>query len=78
MELDRDFSEHSGDNEVDASFDLIRMVSARVRAAVREGAFPVVVSGSCFLAAVGVVAGLDDPQCDVDEAGRRSLCDSSE
>jgi arginase len=59
LELDRDFNEHSGDNEIDASFDLMRMVSERVRAAVRDGAFPVVLSGSCF-AAVGVVAGLEE------------------
>ncbi len=54
LELDQDF-----DNEIDASFELIRMISARVREAVREGAFPVVLSGSCF-AAVGVVAGFDE------------------
>jgi arginase len=48
-------------NEVAASFELMRMVSARVRAALREGAFPVVLSGSCCHAAVGSVAGLDEP-----------------
>jgi arginase len=45
------------DNEVDTSFELMRRISARVNAAVAEGAFPVVLSGSCF-AEVGVVAGL--------------------
>lgn len=60
LQLDRDHSEHSGDNEIDAGFDLMRMISGRVRAAVRDGAFPVVLSGSCF-AAVGVVGGLDEP-----------------
>jgi arginase len=54
VELAEEFS-----NEVDASFELVRLVAARVRAAVRERAFPVVLSGSCF-AAVGVVAGLDE------------------
>jgi arginase len=47
------------DNEVDTSFELMRQVSARVKGAVEEGAFPVVLSGSCF-AAVGVVAGLGE------------------
>jgi arginase len=44
-------------SEVNTSFDLMRQVSERVRAARAEGAFPVILSGSCF-AAVGVVAGL--------------------
>jgi arginase len=44
-------------SEVNTSFDLMRQVSERVRAARDEGAFPVILSGSCF-AAVGVVAGL--------------------
>ena len=55
VELDKDFS-----NEIDACFELIRRVSDQVRAALHDGAFPVVLSGSCF-AAVGVVAGLDEP-----------------
>ena len=46
-------------NEIDAGFELIRRMSDRVRAAIHDGAFPVVLSGSCF-AAVGVVAGLDE------------------
>lgn len=61
LELDEDFGEHVGDNEIDAGFDLIRKLSARVRAALGEGAFPVVLSGSCFTAAIGTVAGLDEP-----------------
>lgn len=60
IELEGDFSTLSGGNEVDASFDLIRMVARRVRAASDEGDFPVVLSGSCFLAAVGVVAGVSE------------------
>jgi arginase len=55
VELDEHFS-----NEIDAGFELIRRVADRVRAATHDGAFPVVLSGSCF-AAVGVVAGLDEP-----------------
>lgn len=45
------------DNEIDASFELIRLVAERVSAARADDAFPVLLSGSCF-AAVGVVAGL--------------------
>jgi arginase len=48
------------DNEVDASFELIRLVAERVRAARAADAFPIVLSGSCF-AGVGVVAGLEQP-----------------
>ena len=48
------------DNEVDASFELIRLVAERVRAARADDAFPVLLSGSCF-AGVGVVAGLEQP-----------------
>lgn len=48
------------DNEVDASFELIRKISLRVEDAVANGAFPVVLSGSCF-ASVGIVAGLHEP-----------------
>ena len=55
IELDRAFS-----NEIDASFELIRLLAGRVRAALDDGAFPVVVSGSCF-AAVGVVAAIAEP-----------------
>jgi arginase len=55
VEIEGDF-----DNEVDACFELIRKISLRVKDAVADGAFPVVLSGSCF-AAVGIVAGLDEP-----------------
>ena len=48
------------DNEVDASFELIRLVAERVRAARADDAFPVLLSGSCF-AGVGAVAGLEVP-----------------
>ena len=49
----------SGAGEGDAAFELIRLVAAEVRHARRDGALPVVLSGSCF-GAVGVVAGLDE------------------
>lgn len=60
IELADDFSKRSGGNEIDACFDLIRLVADRVRAAVSDGGFPVILSGSCFAAAVGVVAGLGE------------------
>jgi arginase len=56
IELDPAFS-RTGRGEADACFELIRQVAGRVRRAVEDGAFPVVLSGSCF-AGVGVVAGL--------------------
>ena len=59
VELDPAFN-RTGRGEVDACFELIRLVAGRVRAAVEDGAFPVVLSGSCF-AGVGVVAGLTEP-----------------
>jgi arginase len=59
VEIDQSFG-HSGMGDVDASFALIREVAKRIRAAVAERVFPVVLSGSCFVA-VGVVAGLCEP-----------------
>jgi arginase len=55
IELSESFS-----SEVQLCFELIRRVRARVAAARAEGAFPVVLSGSCCFAALGVVAGLDE------------------
>jgi len=52
--------ERTGYGEVDGSFDLIRAVAERVSAARAEGAFPVLLGGSCFNG-VGVVAGLCEP-----------------
>jgi arginase len=49
----------TGQGEVDAAFEIIRLVADRVRDAREDRAFPVVLSGSCF-AAVGVVAGLGE------------------
>lgn len=59
IELDDRFNV-TGSGEEDAVFELIRLVAEGVRVARHEGAFPVVLSGSCF-SAVGVVAGLDEP-----------------
>jgi arginase len=50
----------TGYGDVDASFALIADVAGGVRRAREDGAFPVVLGGSCFLG-VGVVAGLDEP-----------------
>ncbi len=55
VELTEDFS-----NEPEGCFELIRQIGDRVSAAADKGAFPVVLSGSCCLAALGVVAGLDE------------------
>ncbi len=55
VELTQRFS-----SEVRLSFELIRQVSERVAAARAAGAFPVVLSGSCCFAALGVVAGLGE------------------
>ncbi len=58
IELEARYSA-TGLGEGDAAVELIRLVSERVRAARAQGAFPVMLSGSCF-AGVGVVAGLDE------------------
>jgi arginase len=50
----------TGLGEGDAGFEVIRSVAERTRAARARGAFPVMLGGSCF-AAVGLVAGLDEP-----------------
>jgi arginase family enzyme len=49
----------TGSGDEDAGFELMRQVAERVRGARATGAFPVVLSGSCFVA-VGVVAGMDE------------------
>ena len=47
-------------DEIDASFELIRMTARQTAEAVAAGEFPVVLSGSCAYPAVGVVAGLGE------------------
>jgi arginase len=55
LELEQEYS-----NEILGCFELIKLIAERVRAATDEGAFPVVLSGSCF-ASIGIVAGLGKP-----------------
>jgi arginase len=59
IELGWDHNERSGAGEATACFELMGLISKRVGAARRAGAFPVVLSGSCF-ASVGVVAGMGE------------------
>jgi arginase len=47
-------------NEIGACFELIRRVRGSVDAALRRGAFPVVLSGSCCFAALGAVAAMGE------------------
>jgi arginase len=57
LELEDDSRDRSGASEVKAAFDLMELVASRVNEAVEGGAFPVLLSGSCF-AGLGVVTGL--------------------
>jgi arginase len=57
LELEDDDRDRSGASEAKASFDLMGLVASRVKEAVEDGAFPVLLSGSCF-AGLGVVTGL--------------------
>jgi arginase len=59
VELQEHRRDESGASEAGAGFELIRLVASRVRAAVADGAYPVLLSGSCF-AGLGVVTGLDE------------------
>jgi arginase len=59
IELEEDRRDRSGASEAQAAFELIGLVSAGVRRAIDDGAFPVLLSGSCF-AGIGVVTGLDE------------------
>jgi arginase len=57
LELQEDNRDRSGASEVKAAFELIGLVASGVGRAIEDGAFPVLLSGSCF-AALGVVTGL--------------------
>jgi arginase len=59
VELREHHRDESGASEAGAAFELIELVAARVRAALAEGAFPVLLSGSCF-AGIGMASGLDE------------------
>jgi arginase len=59
VELREHRRDESGASEAGAGFELIRLVASRVREAVADGAYPVLLSGSCF-AGLGMVTGLDE------------------
>jgi arginase len=59
LELKDDSRDRSGASEAKASFDLMELVASRVKEAVDDGAFPVLLSGSCF-AGLGMVTGLGE------------------
>ncbi len=59
IELKEDLRERSGASEAKAAFELIGLVSAGVSRAIDDGAFPVLLSGSCF-AGIGVMTGLPE------------------
>jgi arginase len=59
VELKEAVRDQSGASEAKAGFELIRLVAAGAREAIGEGAFPVLLSGSCF-AGLGMVAGMEE------------------
>ena len=59
VELEEDHRDRSGASEAQAAFQLIGLVSASVRRAIEDGAFPVLLSGSCLFG-LGVVMGLGE------------------
>jgi arginase len=59
VELRQHRRDESGASEAGAGFELIRLVASRVKRAIDDCAFPVLLSGSCF-AGVGVVNGLGE------------------
>jgi arginase len=59
IELQEHERDVSGASEAGAGFELIRLVAARARQAIADGAFPVLLSGSCF-AGLGMAAGMGE------------------
>jgi arginase len=59
IELEEHERDASGASEAGAGFELIRLVAARAREAIADGAFPVLLSGSCF-AGLGMVVGMGE------------------
>lgn len=59
LELAEETRDRSGASEVKTAFELIRLVASGVRNAIEDGAFPVLLSGSCF-AGLGMVKGLGE------------------
>jgi arginase len=60
IELQEHRRDASGASEAGAGFELIRLVAASAREAISDGAFPVLLSGSCF-AGLGMAAAMDEP-----------------
>ena len=60
VELREHQMDASGASEAGAGFELIRLVADRARAAIADGAFPVLLSGSCF-AGLGMAAAMNEP-----------------
>jgi arginase len=59
LELKEHRRDASGASEAGAAFELIGLVAERVRSAVDDEAFPVLLSGSCF-AGLGMVSGIGE------------------
>ena len=59
IELKEHRRDASGASEAGAGFELIELVAAGAREAIADGAFPVLLSGSCF-AGVGMPSGLGE------------------
>jgi arginase len=59
IELREHRRDEAGASEAGAGFELIELVASRVRQAIAAGAFPVLLSGSCF-AGIGVASGLGE------------------
>ncbi|HEY1238333.1 MAG TPA: arginase family protein [Solirubrobacterales bacterium] len=57
VELDEEMRDRSGATEAKAAFELMGLLASAVSSAIEVGAFPVIISGSCF-ASVGIVNGL--------------------
>lgn len=64
IELREHRRDESGASEAGAAFELIQLVAERARAAVADGAFPVLLSGSCF-AGIGMASGLGEDSAGV-------------
>jgi arginase len=59
IELREHRRDQSGASEAGAAFELIGLVASRVREAITDGAYPVLLSGSCF-AGLGMLTGLQE------------------
>ena len=59
LQLEDAVRDQSGASEPRAGFELIRLVAAHAREAIADGAFPVLLSGSCF-AGLGMVVAMNE------------------